>query len=136
MDRLNIEQTEKTPSILFDPQSGIFQMEGNSRPEDVRAFYYPIIEKIKAYFDNLVAQNNIDQFADNPFIAKFQLQYFNSSSAKFISDILFSFKEYADENINIEIEWLYDEGDEDMKEVGTDLSDMIRYNFKFVEIKK
>ncbi len=136
MDKINIEKTEKTPNILFDPEKGIFEMKGNSRPEDVRTFYYPVLEALRTYFDQLTEQGKNNIYDDVPFKGIFQLQYFNSSSAKFIADILLLLKEFADKNTNIEIQWYYEEGDDDMKEVGTDLSEMIKYDFKFIEVTK
>ncbi|MBI4648779.1 MAG: DUF1987 domain-containing protein, partial [Bacteroidia bacterium] len=88
MDATLIQATEKSPKVMFDPENGIFEMEGDSRPENVRRFYQPIIDMVKAYFDDIYNENKIDKFAENAFKFNFKLGYFNSSSAKFILDIL------------------------------------------------
>ena len=125
MKGLNIPETKKSPKVFFDPSEYIFEMEGISRPENVRDFYFPIIYKVRKYFEKVIEKKQIDQFQDQSFKFNFKLDYFNSSSAKFIADILLLIKEFADEGFNMKIYWYFADGDEDMKEVGEDFSEMI-----------
>jgi len=90
MKKLNIAATEKSPKVIFDPDHNLFEMEGNSRPENVRDFYYPIIETLNSFFEKYIAKKDFDLKNEKPFKFNFKLDYFNSSSAKFISDILVS----------------------------------------------
>jgi len=121
----DIPATEKTPRISFDTESRIFSMDGNSRPEDVREFYMPVIEKMDAYFSS-------ESPSEVPYFFSFKLGYFNSSSAKFISDILLGISDYIDKGFNIKIRWFFEEGDEDMREAGRDFSEMIKIDFEFI----
>ena len=130
---LNIAATDKSPKVIFNPEKFLFEMEGNSRPENVRDFYYPIIDTLKAYFDNLVSNKNL---SDEVYKFNFKLDYFNSSSAKFISDILVIVKTYSEQHVNMKIYWYFEDGDDDMKEVGEDFSDMISVPFNFVMVKR
>jgi len=132
MKKLNIAATEKSPKIIFDPEEGLYEMEGNSRPENVRDFYYPIIDTLRDFFDDFVKQEK----KDKSFRFNFKLDYFNSSSAKFISDILVVVKTYSEKGVNIKIYWYFEDGDEDMKEVGEDFSDMISHPFNYIMIKR
>ena len=136
MNNIRITATNKTPKVIFDPENCLFEMEGNSRPENVRDFYYPIIDTLKKYFENLVEKNLNESFKENAIKFNFKLDYFNSSSAKFISDILVIVKKYAEEGFNIKVYWYFDESDDDMKEVGEDFSDMITYPFNFIMIQR
>ena len=136
MKKLNIAATEKSPKIIFDPENNIYEMEGNSRPENVRDFYYPIIDTLKHFFENIVEKNQIEKFNEKVFKFNFKLDYFNSSSAKFISDILVIIKKYCDKGFNIKIYWYFEDGDDDMKEVGEDFSDMISFPFNYIMVQR
>lgn len=131
-DKINLALTGKSPKVIFDPENHIFEMEGNSRPENVRDFYYPIIDTLKKYFENIDEKNLSDGFNKETMKFNFKLDYFNSSSAKFIADILVIVKKAIDKGLDIKIYWYFDESDEDMKEVGEDFSDMISHPFNFI----
>lgn len=136
MITLNIPATDKSPKILFDPLKKIFEMEGNSRPENVRDFFYPIIDTLREYF-NSIAQDRkvISDLEEMPLKFNFKLDYFNSSSAKFISDILVILRDAKEKGIQFKVNWYFNEDDDDMKEAGEDFSDMISFPFNFIMIK-
>ena len=134
-NNINIAATSKSPGVTLDTELNIFEIQGNSRPENVRDFYYPLIDKLKKYFEDLLAKNKMKATKDLPLEFKFKLTYFNSSSAKFILDILVLIKEYEDLGFNIKIYWHYDEDDEDMHVVGQDFSDMIDFPFIFIMVQ-
>jgi hypothetical protein len=137
MKTINIASTEKSPKVLFDPKKHIFEMEGNSRPENVRDFFYPIIDTLREFFDEFDTDSikkNSD--AETAFNFNFKLEYFNSASAKFISDILVIIKNGHDNGLNMKVNWYFDDGDDDMKEVGEDFSEMITFPFSFVMIQR
>lgn len=136
MNSLYIDATEKSPKVILDVEKNVFQIEGNSRPENVRDFYYPIIDALKEYFEGLAQKNIQENFEDFPIKFNFRLDYFNSSSAKFLSDVLVIIKTYADLGFNIKVYWYFEEHDDDMKEVGEDFSDMITYPFSFVMVQR
>lgn len=134
MKKLNIDATLKSPKVIFDPENFLYEMEGNSRPENVRDFYYPIIDTLKEYFEEQYNKENINQ--NKSFKFNFKLDYFNSSSAKFISDILVIVKKAVENGIDIKIYWYFEDGDEDMKEVGEDFSDMISFPFNYIMVQR
>ena len=134
MKHINIPASEKSPKVVFEPKKYFFEMEGNSRPENVRDFFYPIIDTLKEHFDGLIRKANNE---DEPeFNFNFKLEYFNSASAKFISDILVIVKNCNENNVKIKVNWYFEDGDEDMKEVGEDFSDMITFPFNFIMVKR
>jgi len=135
MKTINIASTEKSPKVLFDPKKYIFEMEGNSRPENVRDFFYPIIDTLREFFDEIGPDK---KYTDNEtaFNFNFKLEYFNSASAKFISDILVIIKNGNDKGLNMKVNWYFDDGDDDMKEVGEDFSEMITFPFSFIMIQR
>ncbi len=136
MKRIDISAADKSPQVIFDPENYLYEMKGNSRPENVRDFYYPIIDTLRKYFEKIVAENEILFFNRECFKFNFKLEYFNSASAKFISDILIIIKNSTEAKLNIKVYWYFDEGDDDMKEVGEDFSDMISVPFNFIMVKR
>ena len=132
MENLFIAPTLTTPEIRFSLKENIFRVSGTSRPEDVRALYYPVIEWIKQFADNLI-DGRIEKYtAENPFRFQVDLKYFNSSSAKFLYDILIEVKRIHAETIPVIIEWHYENDDMDLLEAGNDLSILAEMEFKYI----
>lgn len=135
MDALIIKETTATPMVLFDPANNNFELKGCSRPEDVRSFYTPIIRWLETFCESLDSYF-IEIHKDAPVTFKFKFDYFNSSSAKFILDILILTNQLHQAGLNMRIDWFYDENDDDMREVGEELSEVVDFPFKYMMIKK
>jgi hypothetical protein len=125
MEPIIIEGTQKTPSVNFDADSGVFEIKGRSIPENSIDFYKPLIEWLEEYAKE----------AKEKTVVNVQLEYFNTSSSKCILDV---FKKL--EAINkmpkneVVINWYYEEDDEDMLEAGEDYESIIRVPFKMIEV--
>jgi hypothetical protein len=132
MQNLYIKQTRKTPEITFSPSENIFLIRGNSSPEDVRAMYYPVIDWIKIFVDDVLFGDYPQYTPENPITFKIDLNYFNSSSAKFLYDILSELKRLPENNIKTVVDWYYDIDDNDHKEAGNDLATLAEMEFTFV----
>jgi len=103
-----------------------------SAPEDVRALYYPVIEWMNKFHEEVLS-GNYKTFTDtNALVFKIDLNYFNSASAKFLFDILLALKKVADAGISTIIEWYYEEDDIDMKEAGEDISELVEMELKYI----
>lgn len=133
MRKLYISPTNSTPEINFSPEDNIFLIKGTSAPEDVRELYYPVIEWIKIFLDDILDGENRKYSKDKPFILKVDLEYFNSSSAKFLYDIFNDLKRLKTLNIPFIIEWYYDKEDLDMKDAGADFSILVETTFNYIE---
>lgn len=136
MDAKIIQPTEKSPKVTFDPANRLFEMEGDSRPENVRKFYQPIIDMLKAYFDQLASDGKFGDYTEDPFKINFKLGYFNSSSAKFILDVLTILNDYRLEGLTLKINWYFEEDDEDMQEAGEEFSNFIDHPFNYIMVKE
>ena len=66
-------------------------------------------------------------------VVKFKLEYFNSTSAKNILDVLMILKRYMDQGYKVSAEWHYDKFSEDILDTGNEFSKMTGVNFTFVE---
>jgi hypothetical protein len=133
MQKLNIEQTALTPRIRFSPEENIFLIRGTSSPEDVRALYYPVIDWVRNFTEEAL-QGRFKSFnALNPLRFQIDLNYFNSSSAKFFYDILIELNKLPPAGLPVNIEWYYNAEDTDMKEAGADISLLVGMEFTYIE---
>lgn len=130
MENLHIESTEFTPKIVFDVKNRKFELIGISRPEDVIAFYDSLIYKVEKYIKKIIAEEtDYDSFIFN---LKFDLTYMNSASSKYILQILDHFKKLFDKGAQINVDWYYDDIDDQIFEDGEDLSDVIKIPFNLI----
>lgn len=119
MKDLVLAATKKTPEIRFNIDGNLF-MKGRSLPENADKFYTPLV----TWIEDLDAEN-----------VRFEicLDYFNSSSAKRLMDMF----KYLDANRHIQtiqINWYFEEGDEDSIETAQIFEDsLIRTDFRYLE---
>jgi hypothetical protein len=135
MHKLFISQTASTPEIHFSPEEDLFVIRGTSSPEDVRAMYYPVIEWINGFIKTILEGKNKLYSSEKPLKFQADLAYFNSSSAKFIYDILSELKKLIPIGIPVVVEWHYDEEDIDLKEAGNDIAELLDMEFTYVPKK-
>jgi hypothetical protein len=122
METIKIQGTEDTPKIMLDAENEIFEISGRSLPEDVSAFYEPVL-------------NWLNEYAENPnskTVFNFKLTYFNTASSKLLLDILMKLEEMHEKGQDVLIKWHYPEDDEDMAEAGEEYSDIVDVPFEQV----
>lgn len=133
MQKLYIKKTPTTPEINLSPSENYFYIGGNSAPEDVRSLYYPVIEWTKIFIDDILEGEYKKFDKENPLRFKIDLSYFNSSSAKFLYDILMEIKRLSTGDIPAIIEWNFEEGDHDMHDAGADIALLVGMEFSYIE---
>ena len=79
MAKLDIESTEDTPRVLFNPEGNHFELSGRSLPEDAPSFYGPILDWLDDYYGG-------SPLPTTTFDIK--LEYFNTASSKLVLDFL------------------------------------------------
>lgn len=122
-----IEATYTTPFFSIDSDSGILEIEGKSIMINVSGFYEPIIEKVTDFVKNIS-----DDFNDIAFNVK--LEYFNTSSSKQIF-LIFELLSTLSRKVNVNINWYYEEDDDQIYESGIDYSLMFKkINFVLIPI--
>lgn len=120
MEVMKIAGTDDTPSVILDATSDNFEIAGRSLPEDVAAFYNPILEWM-------------DQYSQNPkskTIFNFKLIYFNTASSKMLLDILMKLEDLHNTGKDVLVKWHYPDDDEDMKEAGEEYADIVDVPFE------
>jgi len=134
MNVYTAEQKDNSPFVKLDHNEHRFQFRGESRPENAQKFFQFIIEWIEEY-DKLIWYIKDISKKKVEAVCEFNLDYFNSTSAKFILDIIKAFQAIQasnQETFNIVFEWHHDKLDEDMKESGLEYADMVNSEFVFV----
>ena len=129
MKKLIIDQTSNSPRVILDPEKKIFEIAGESRPPDVSAFYDEILNWMDDYSIHLAKTREMD----DPVVINFDLEYFNSSSAKYILDFCKQVAGVKSKGKNIAVNWHYEEGDMDMLEVGREMSRMSKIPFEYIQ---
>jgi hypothetical protein len=132
MQILHIKPTSNTPEIILSPNENTFIIRGKSAPEDVRSLYYPVTEWMKIFIDDTLEGEYKNYTAGNPVKFQIDLSYFNSSSAKFLYDIFQELKRLISGGIPVVVDWIYEEGDTDMKEAGSDISALAGLDFSYI----
>ncbi len=129
MNNLIIEPTNASLSISLNAEKNLLEFVGESRPENVKAFFIPVLDWIVAYTDELASTNQ-----SVPVKASFKLEYFNSSSAKFILDIIATIDaiKLKAPNVTTQIDWLYASDDEDLFDSGNEFTRLSGIPMNFV----
>ncbi len=109
---LKIRERNFLPEIILDKEENIFEIKGKSIPED-SALFYSIVFK---WFDEYFLSPNEET------VLSFKLDYYNSSSAREVANIIKYFDNKYTQGKNVRIIWYYNIEDEVMKENGEDFS--------------
>ena len=125
MENLTREKTTLTPQIHFQT-NGLLLLKGISTPENVESFYLPLMDWLEAFKQTNPTSVNLI----------LELEYLNSPSSKMIIRILKYLNSLKSSGTTVVITWRYDDGDDDMYEVGTDLQFSSKSEMTFVAIKK
>jgi hypothetical protein len=115
MENLNIKIKPDQiffPAINFNYETGVCEISGESFMEETFRFYEPVINWIKSY----IAENK-------PIILNFRLTYFNTSSSRFLLEMLYVLKKYELAGGDVVVNWYYKKQDADMLSEIKDFAD-------------
>jgi len=126
MDNYKQEGSKQTPEINFDASSGILEIMGRSIPENTFEFFNPVLEWLEEYAKSPAPKT----------IVKVNLEYFNTSSSKYILEIFKRIKTILNDGNDVLVEWYYEEDDEEMMETGEDYEDVSGLPFTLISIKE
>jgi hypothetical protein len=122
MEKLSIEGTTKTPTIITDPDQGLLEITGRSNPENSVEFYKPIMDWVDAYVQAPVPKTTVT----------IKLEHFNTSSSKMILDVFKRLEPVLDANKEIIVQWYYEEDDEELLEAGETYESMSELPFVMI----
>lgn len=130
--KLVIGQTASSPKVILDPDKKIFEISGESFPDDFVGFYKGILKWLND-FDKCLAGQKIDL---EPIVFNFKFEFFNSSSAVYILEIFKVLARIRSRGCNIKVKWHYLFDDEEMLEAGKDMSRIADLPFDYIKIQK
>lgn len=108
MEKLEICNTTNTPKIDFDPESGIFKIEGRAIPENPGDFFNPIIFWLTDYFKNPAKVT----------VLEVNLEYVNSGSSKYLLGVFKVIKDAYKKGCDVNVKWFFEEDDEAIEGLG------------------
>lgn len=121
MERLVIKATDDTPEIVFDKSKEIFMISGKSLPEDVIEFYTPVFSWLEQYTGNPNEETR--------FLVK--VSYFNSASQRALNEIFTILSRLLVKGKKVDVEWCYNEDDDEMREAGQEYADITKLPFHY-----
>ncbi|GAB4128974.1 MAG: DUF1987 domain-containing protein [Raineya sp.] len=122
MENLIVKASEQTAEVMLDALAGKIEFSGVSIPEDSYSFFTPILRWI-------------DQYNEKPqkkTVAAFNIMYCNTSSSMYISEILRKLRKLKNSGNEVEVNWYYEEDDDDMRLLGEDFKRISQLNFKII----
>lgn len=125
MEHLKIEGTKQSPFVDFNAETGKLELSGRSIPENSFEFYNPLLEWLMEYAKQPKEET----------VLKVYLEYFNTSSSKYILEVLKKLKEVLkNDDASVRVDWYYDADDEEMMETGEDYEDVTGLEFEYHEV--
>ncbi len=123
MKPLVLKGSEIDFAITLDKSLPLFKISGKSRPENVVDYFEPVFDWLNKYIQQPL----------NETIFKFDVEYFNSSTAKVLLRLLVKLEELLNNGFTVKVEWHYRANDEDMMEAGEDLESLVDIPFGYYE---
>ena len=99
-------------------------MEG-SIPEDVTLFYEKILDWVRTYSTTAPPATEVDV----------EMEYLNSGTSKYMLKILKVIKDIERNGHELIINWIYEEGDDDIRERGEYYASILDLKINFIEIE-
>ncbi len=125
MKALKIEAAIDTPEIFFDPVTKIFSISGISHPENAKEFYQTVLNWLDEFYEDIKDRGKTKVIVDLNF------KYINSSSYKYLRDIMRKISNMRNNGVEVEVIWNYHEEDEDLLNEGTVLFELPEVNLPY-----
>ncbi len=111
-----------TPSVRFDASTGICWIEGESFMENAFEFYSVLSQWFRDFFS---IQNTVE--------FNVKLSYFNTTSARALTDVIALLKSFSQQGKQVTINWFYPDPDEDDFLLdGEDIEAAVDMKFNFI----
>ena len=106
MESVRIEKTAKSPSFIMT--EGYIRLSGRSIPQNSRQAYKMCFDWLEQYVKDPKKETKIDLF----------FEYIDTSSIRCVIDILTTISSIRDDYHHVEVNWYYEEDDEDSHDLG------------------
>ena len=123
LEPLIINNTIRTAGVNFDADKALLFIKGNSIPENSDEFFQPLYDWVEKF----KLEHN------GPVTFKIFMTYFNTSTIRHIIGIMKRLiQRYGASGLTVV--WAYEKGDEEIKDRGQDISEVVKFPFTFEEI--
>lgn len=122
MEKLEIHSTSHHPEVNFDAETGVLELSGRSLPEQVLTLYQPILKWVEEY----------TKVPRESTVFKINLDYINSSSSKYLLEILKRLNDFHKKGNDVLVKWYFDEYDEDAEESGQEYEELLDLKFDLI----
>lgn len=126
MKNIFLEETDEGPQLNFNFRDGIFEVKGTSMPEHPDEYYREVLTCLRMYVDDPSASKT-------KMIFKFL--YFNTGTNPIIMRLLETLEKLMEKQHPVQVEWVYEHDDMDMKEVGEYFNALTRLNIQLFPIE-
>lgn len=124
MQPLVIKNTIRTAGVDFNPSTGTLVIYGNSIPENSDGYFQPLHDWIEQFRNEYNGTVKFRVF----------MTYFNTATIRHIISMMKRLIHYYGDKLVIE--WAYERGDEEIRDRGQDISEVVKFNFVFEEVKE
>ena len=121
MQNLNYEATHSTPGIKLEAGEGVLEMYGRSIPDNAHNVFRPVLDWLENYMVEPKQETTLN----------FKIEFFNTSSSKFILQILKKLEELNRQGFKVIVNWFYN--DEDILDLAEDYQELVGLKFNFHE---
>jgi len=118
------ENKNDVPVAHFDKKSGLISISGRSIRVNSNPFWQLVKIRLKNHMEKSHAITSI----------RLQMEYMNSSSVEELLEFLNLSKSLTKNDAELKVEWLYEEGDEDVLELGNCINQVIDLPMKCVQM--
>ena len=122
MNDLVIKGDKQKPDLIFSAATGELKVSGQSLPENATLLYEPVLAWIAEYSKAPAKKT----------VFSLQMKYYNTASSKMFFSIIKSLNLLYRGGADIEIEWHYQDDDEDMLDAGEYFRDLVDIPFQFL----
>lgn len=119
MQTITITASERSPDVEFNFEAGLLTLKGESYPEDVAAFYGPLLSALDQWLNAAPTEQAVQ--------LDIELVYFNSSSAKALMNLLLLLEKAGAAGRSVVVNWHYASEDDTMQEFGEDFSEDLEH---------
>ncbi|MBN2275379.1 MAG: DUF1987 domain-containing protein [Bacteroidales bacterium] len=124
MRDLNIQAGRSTPGITYIPEENVLTISGSSLPENVHAFYKPVIEWIDEF--------SLSPILEPPMRIILKIQYYNSGTIRFLAEMLKMISRLHEKGLDLSVDWYYEADDDIIREAGEELSEILDMQFNMI----
>ena len=125
MEKVRIEKTQKTP--LFILENGYIRLSGHAIPQNARQMFNVCFDWVEEYVKSPAQETKVDLF----------FEYINTASIRCIADILITLSKITENSSNaLEINWYYENNDDDSYDLGSYLQTNMDVPFNFITLEE